>query len=247
MRRQIVIGNWKLHGNQLFVSDLLQNLVAGWVGVHRAEVVVCPSYVHVDMAYGLLAHSNIVLGAQDASHFVEGAYTGDVSAEMLHDLGCHYVIVGHSERRRYYKESNEAVAKKFEAVQNARLVPILCVGETAEERANGKAVEVIDGQINAIVRRSGCEQLARAIIAYEPIWAVGSGRTATPEQAQEIHGFIRSELGQFGALTRIVYGGSVTPLNAKSLFSMPDIDGALVGAAALKARDFLEICQAAEL
>lgn len=247
MRRQIVIGNWKLHGNQLYVADLLQKLVRGWVGVHRAEVVVCPAYVHVDMAYRLLAHSNIGLGAQDAAYFKEGAYTGDISAEMLHDLGCHYAIVGHSERRNYHGETNETVAKKFAAVQESRLVPILCVGESAEERASGRAIQVIDEQINAVANHCGREQLARAIIAYEPIWAVGSGNTATPEQAQEVHHFIRSELGQYGGLTRIIYGGSVTPLNAKALFSMPDIDGALVGGAALKAQDFLEICQAAEL
>lgn len=247
MRRQIVIGNWKLHGTQLFVTDLLQKLVAGWVGVHRAEVVVCPSFVHVDLAYGLLAHSNIGLGSQDVSHFEEGAFTGDVSAAMLHDIGCHYVIVGHSERRRYYGETNKLVAKKFAAVQKAKLIPILCVGESAEEREKGVAIKVIDDQINAVADVCGREHLARAIIAYEPVWAVGSGKTATPEQAQEVHKFIRGELGQYGALTRIVYGGSVTPLNARSLFEMADIDGALVGGAALKAKDFLEICQAAEL
>lgn len=247
MRRQIVIGNWKLHGNQLYVTDLLQKLVKSWVGVHRAEVVVCPAFVHVDMAYRLLAHSNIGLGAQDVSYFAEGAYTGDISAQMLHDLGCQYVIVGHSERRRYHAESNEIAARKFAAVQAARLRPILCVGETAEERSRGAAIEVIDKQIRAVADRCGQEHLARAIIAYEPLWAVGSGKVASPEQAQEVHQFIRSELGQFGNLTRIVYGGSVSPLNAKAMFAMPDIDGALVGAAALKARDFIEICQAAEL
>lgn len=247
MRRQIVIGNWKLHGNQLFVTDLLQALVDGWVGVHRAETVVCPAHVHVDMAYRALAHSNIGLGAQDVSQFGEGAFTGDVSASMLHDLGCHYVIVGHSERRKYHGESNGLIAKKFAAAQRARLVPILCVGESAEERAQGITIEVIDRQLKAVVDRCGSEQIARSVIAYEPLWAVGSGKTATPQQAQEVHQFIRAELGDYGALTRIVYGGSVTPLNARTLFSMPDIDGALVGGAALKARDFLDICQAAEL
>lgn len=247
MRRQIVIGNWKLHGTQLYVTDLLQNLVRAWVGVHQAEVVVCPSFVHVDMAYRLLSHSNVGLGAQDASIFTEGAYTGDVSAEMLHDLGCQYVIVGHSERRRYHGETNEIVAKKFAAAQSARLIPILCVGETAEERSKGIAIEVIDRQIRAVADQCGREQLARGIIAYEPLWAVGSGKIASPEQAQEVHRYIRSELGEYGRLTRIVYGGSVTPLNAKDMFAMPDIDGALVGGAALKARDFIEVCQAAEL
>ena len=246
MRRQIVIGNWKLHGNQPFVSKLLRHLASGWIGVHRAEVVVCPAFVHLELAYRELAHSNIGLGAQDVSHFAEGAYTGDVSAEMLHDVGCHYVIVGHSERRRYHNETDAEIAKKFEAAQNARMVPILCVGESIEARENGVALDVIDRQIAAVAEICGKENLARAVVAYEPLWAVGTGKTATPEQAQEVHQFIRAKLGDVGVLTRIIYGGSVNPLNARTLFSMPDIDGALVGGAALKAQDFLEICRAAE-
>ena len=246
MRRQIVIGNWKLHGNQLFVTGLLHNLASGWVGVHRAEVVVCPANVHLELAYRALAHANIGLGAQDVSHFSEGAYTGDISAEMLHDVGCHYAIVGHSERRRYHAESDAEIAKKFEAAQAARLVPILCVGESAQARESGATLEVIDRQIKAVSDVCGMENIARAIVAYEPLWAVGTGKTATPEQAQQVHQFIRAELGGAGALTRIVYGGSVNPLNARTLFSMPDIDGALVGGAALKAQDFLDICRAAE-
>ncbi len=246
MRRQIVIGNWKLHGGQQFVGSLLRDLMAGWVGVHRAEVVICPAFVHVDMAYRALGHCNIALGAQDVSHFAEGAYTGDVSAEMLHDLGCHFAIVGHSERRRHYGESNELVAKKFEAAQSARLVPILCVGESAREREQGVTLEVIDRQIGAVAEYCGLDRLARAVIAYEPLWAVGTGKIASPDQAQEVHRFIRAKLGPAGVVTRIVYGGSVTPLNAQSMFAMPDIDGALVGGAALRAHDFLEICRAAE-
>lgn len=246
MRRQIVIGNWKLHGNQAFVSELLSDLVVGWAGVHRAEVVVCPAHVHLGQAEAGLAHSNIELGAQDASRFGEGAYTGDVSAGMLHDIGCQYVIVGHSERRRYHSESDQLVASKFEAVRQARLVPILCVGETTEERDKGVTIEAIDRQIKAVLDGSGVDALARGIIAYEPLWAVGTGKTASPEQAQEVHKFIRSELGSAGSMTRIIYGGSVTPKNAGTLFAMPDIDGALVGGAALKAQDFLAICRAAE-
>lgn len=246
MRRQIVIGNWKLHGNQAFVTELLHSLVGGWVGVHEAEVVVCPAYVHIELAYRALAHSNIGLGAQDVSHFAEGAYTGEISAEMLHDVGCQYVMVGHSERRRHRGEANSEIAKKFEAAQNARLVPILCVGESEQARQRGVALDIIERQIRAVSDVCGAENLARAVVAYEPLWAVGTGKTATPEQAQEVHQFIRAELGSAGALTRIVYGGSVTAQNAMSLFSMPDIDGALVGGAALKAQNFLEICRAAE-
>ena len=246
MRRQIVIANWKLHGNQAFVSKILRELVIGWVGVHSAEVVVCPAYVHLAQAYTELAHSNIGLGSQDVSYFAEGAYTGDVSAEMLHDAGCHYAIVGHSERRNYHKETDDIVARKFEAAQKARLVPILCVGESAEEREAGRTIEVIDRQIKAVADRCGMENLSRAILAYEPLWAVGSGRHATPTQAEEVQFFIRQELAGYGESTRVVYGGSVTAQNAHNFFSMPDIDGVLVGGAALKAPEFLEICRAAE-
>jgi triosephosphate isomerase (TIM) len=246
MRRQIVIGNWKLHGSQRFVTDLVRSLAAGWTGVHQAEVVICPAFVHVELAYRALSHSNIGLGAQDVSHFAEGAFTGDVSAEMLHDVGCHYVIVGHSERRCYHQESDFEIAKKFQAAQNARLVPILCIGESAQAREEGSTLAVVDRQIAAVADVCGLDNLARAVIAYEPIWAVGTGKTATPEQVQEVHQFIRTKLGSAGLLTRIVYGGSVKPLNATTLFSMPDIDGALIGGSALIAQEFLEICRAAE-
>lgn len=246
MRRQIVIGNWKAHGDQTFVSELLQQLVAGWSGLHRAEVVVCPTFVHLNESVSELAQSNIVLGAQDASIYGQGAYTGDITADMLHDLGVQYVIVGHSERRRHHFETNTLVAKKFQAVQQVGMVPILCVGESTEERASGVTIEVIDRQLKAVAELCGLENLARAIIAYEPLWAVGTGKTASPEQAQEVHHFIRSELGSAGSKTRLVYGGSVNPSNAADLLSKPDIDGALVGGAALKAKDFIAICQAAE-
>ncbi len=247
MRRQIVIGNWKLHGSQSIVSRLLHELVRGWVGVHKAEVVVCPAFAHLSQAYTELIRSNIALGAQDVSRFASGAYTGDVSAEMLHDLGCRYVIVGHSERRRYHAESDEEVARKFEAAQSARLVPVLCVGESSDARQRGEALQVIGRQIRAVIDYCGPGSLSRAVVAYEPLWAVGSGVHATPEQAAEVHQFIRRELGAAGGMTRIVYGGSVNPVNAQDFFSEPDIDGVLVGAAALVARDFLQICRAAEL
>jgi triosephosphate isomerase (TIM) len=241
-----VIGNWKLHGSISSVTDLLHELVAGWVGVHRAEVVVCPAQVHLWQAYNELARSNIALGAQDVSEFEEGAYTGDVAAAMLHDLGCHYAIVGHSERRRFHAETNQQVARKFERAQAARLVPVVCVGESLAERQAGITLEVIERQLSAVIDYCGAEQLARAVVAYEPLWAVGTGITALPEQAQEVHAFIRALLGGAGQLTRIVYGGSVKAFNAKDLFAQPDIDGALVGGASLNAQEFLDICQAAE-
>lgn len=246
MRRNIVIGNWKLHGTQAFVSELLREFVAGWVGVHQAEVVVCPALVHLSQAYTELAHSNIAVGAQDVSAFEEGAYTGEVSGEMLHDIGCQYALVGHSERRRHHQESNELVAKKFDAALKAHLLPVMCIGETEQERNEGKTFEVLTAQLNAVLDHCDSSVWARAIIGYEPVWAIGTGKVATPEIAQEVHAFIRTLLGDVGAQTRIIYGGSVTADNAAGLFAMPDIDGALVGGASLKAPNFLQICRAAE-
>ncbi len=246
MRRNIVIGNWKLHGTQAMVGELLQSLVKGWVGVHQAEVVVCPTHVHLGQAFTELAHSNILVGAQDVSAYEEGAYTGEVSGEMLHDIGCQYTLVGHSERRRYQKESNELCAKKFEAALKAHMLPVFCIGETEQQRADGRTFEVLDAQLDAVLNRPDNSVWARAVIAYEPVWAIGTGKVATPEIAQEVHARIRSRLGDMGAQTRIVYGGSVSPDNAEGLFAMPDIDGALVGGASLKADKFLQICRAAE-
>ncbi len=245
-RRQIVIGNWKLNGSISSVTDLLHELVSGWVGVHQAEVVVCPAHVHLLHAYNELAQSNIALGGQDVSAYEAGPYTGDVSADMLHDMGCQYTIVGHSERRRFHCETNEQVARKVERAQASMLVPIVCVGESLTERQSGMALQVIERQLSAVIDHCGVERLARAVVAYEPLWAVGTGVTAAPEQAQEVHAHIRGMLGSVGMLTRIVYGGSVKAGNAKALFAQPDIDGALVGAASLVAKEFLDICQAAE-
>ena len=246
-RRRIVIGNWKMHGSTAMTVELLASLRRLWTGVHAAEVVICPTHVHLEQAFAELGDSNILLGAQDVSRFEEGAYTGDVSAAMLHDVGCQYALVGHSERRRYYRETNAMVARKFEALQQARLTPVLCVGETLRERERGVTQSVIGRQLDAIVSCCGMEALAQAVIGYEPVWAIGTGLAATPEQAQAVHEFIRSELGTLGAQVRIIYGGSVTAVSAADLFEMPDIDGALVGGASLKAHDFYEICQAAEI
>jgi len=246
MRRQMVIGNWKLHGNQSSVTGLLHELVAGWVGVHDAEVVICPSLVHLDTAYRELLNSNIGLGAQNLSRFDVGAYTGDVSGEMIHDVGCQYVIIGHSERRRYHGETDLVVAKKFAAAQKARLIPIVCVGKSIHAREKGSVIDVIGRQLTQVVEQSGADSLSRSVVVYEPMWA-GAGMTPSPEEVQEVHGFIREKLGEQGARARIVYGGSLTPLNAEAFFSMPDVDGALVGSASLNANDFLDICRAADL
>lgn len=247
MRRPLVIGNWKLHGTHAAVSRLLRELMAGWQGVHRAEVVVCPTHAHIAQAYTLLHTSNILLGAQDVSCYDKGAYTGEVSAAMLHDLGCHYAIVGHSERRRHLRETDATAARKFGAARRAGLAPIFCVGESREIRERGETLDFIASQLQAVIDAAGCEDVARAVIAYEPLWAVGTGQTATPDQAAEVHRFIRAYLGSCGANTRVVYGGSINPGNAARFFANPDIDGVLVGQAALKSGEFLAICQIAEL
>ena len=246
-RRHIVVGNWKLHGDSTFVGGLLGSIVSRWVGVHKAEVVLCPSFVHLSQAYNeYLAHSNIALGGQNISLFEEGAYTGDVSAEMLHDVGCQYVIIGHSERRQHHNETDGQIARKFQLALDARLVPILCLGENLVERESGRIFDVIERQLKAVLDYCGIEGLVRGVIAYEPVWALGLGRTVSPAQAQEVHRYIREYLGQNGALVRIIYGGSVKPGNALDLFEQPDIDGVLVGGASLDAQDFIEICQSAE-
>lgn len=246
-RRSIIIANWKLNGTQAFVGGLLEGISEQWAGVHHAEVVVCPAYVHLPQAANEhLVRSNVALGSQDCSQFEEGAYTGDVSAEMLHDVGCEYVIVGHSERRRFYDETDAQVARKFDLVHKAMMTPILCVGETPEQRAAGETLEVIKRQVGAVLDYCSIDKLARCVVAYEPLWAVGTGVTATPEQAQDVHEFIRSLLTPVGQAVRVVYGGSVKPDNAEALFAKPDIDGALVGAAALNADSFIQICRAAE-
>lgn len=247
MRRPLVIGNWKLHGTHATVSRLLRELVAGWQGVHRAEVVVCPAHAHIALAYTLLHKSNIIVGAQDVSGFDKGAYTGEVSATMLQDLGCHYAIVGHSERRRHLRETDAVAARKFDAARRVGLVPIFCVGESREVRERGETLDFIASQLRAVTDLAGCADVARAVIAYEPLWAVGTGQTATPDEAAEVHRFIRDQLGSAGTNTRVVYGGSINPGNAGQFFAKPDIDGVLVGQAALKGSDFLQICQIAEL
>ncbi len=247
MRRPIVIGNWKSHGDHSVADRLLRELLRGWVGLHKAEVVVCPAVVHLAQAYKLLAYSNIMLGAQDVSRFPEGAYTGDVSAKMLHDLGCHYVIVGHSERRHHHGETDRLIAKKFEAAQAGGLVPVLCVGESSEQHQRGEALEVVGRQIRAVIEHCGIENLCRGMISYEPVWAIGSGKHATPDQVQQTLRAIREILGQAGEKIRLLYGGSVTALNAVDYFAQQMVDGVLVGGAALNGRDFLQICRAAEL
>lgn len=246
MRRQIVIGNWKMNSDSVTSRELLNTLADAWSGVHQAEVVVCPPYPYLEAAAQILENTNIGLGAQDLSPNNNGAYTGDVSASMLVDVGCRYVIVGHSERREYHGESNQLIANKFETACKNELIPVLCVGETLEQREAGKTFDVVGKQLLKVVNHCGLEGVAKGIVAYEPVWAIGTGMSATPELAQDVHSYIREILGPEGDHIRILYGGSVKPETAEALFSQKDIDGALVGGASLKAQDFIAICRAAE-
>ena len=247
MRQTLVVGNWKMHGSRASVAALLGELVES-LAAPTAEVAVCPSYVHLPQAVELCSGSAVAVGAQDCSHMPSGAYTGDVSAEMLVDTGCRWVILGHSERRQYHVESDELVAAKLAAAVAAGLLPIVCVGETREQRENGEAESVVASQLRGAL--DGQKDLAGLVIAYEPVWAIGTGLTASPEQAQDMHAFIRACLegvaGIDAAATRVLYGGSVKAGNAAELFARQDIDGALVGGAALNAGDFQAIISAGQ-
>jgi triosephosphate isomerase len=248
MRRKFVAGNWKMHGNLVDNDALLTGILAG-IGEVKAEVAVCVPFPYLAQAKAKLAGSKVAWGAQNLSQYAKGAYTGEVSALMLNDFECKYVIVGHSERRALYGESDAIVAEKYAAAQTAGLVPILCVGETLEEREAGITEQVVGRQLDAVLNKSGVISLANAVIAYEPVWAIGTGKTATPEQAQAVHAFIRAKIRALDADVAehliIQYGGSVKASNAAELFAQPDIDGGLIGGASLNAEEFLAICRAA--
>jgi triosephosphate isomerase len=245
-RRQLVVGNWKMNGNLRENTELLTKVAAGWQGGNNTDVVICPPFPYLIPTGNLLSGSAIFLGAQTASEHGKGAYTGEVSASMLADLDCKFVIIGHNERRRMQGETDQQVAHKFVTVQQAGLVPILCVGESLADREQGLHLETISRQLNAVFAHVGSNVFVNAVLAYEPVWAVGTGKTATPEQAEEVHRFIRSQLGELAGEVRILYGGSVKAHNAKQLFALPDIDGALLGGASLDADEFLAICKAAD-
>lgn len=234
-----------MNGNQQTNAALLTDVAAHWQGEQEAEVVVCPAFPYFHQALELIANSAVVLGAQSVSEYSNGAYTGEVSAQMLAEWQCQYVIIGHNERRRMQQESDAQVAQKFIAVQAAGLIPILCVGESLADREQGKALAVIGRQLQAVITQAGQSAFVHAVVAYEPVWAVGTGKTASPEQAQEAHHYIREQLGDVGAGVRVLYGGSVKSHNAEQLFAKQDIDGALLGGASLDAKEFLSICVAA--
>lgn len=248
MRKKLVAGNWKMHGSLQQNAALLERVKAGVAGL-TCEVAVCPPYPYLGQVQAILSGSALALGAQSVSEHQSGAFTGEVAASMLLEFGCRYVLVGHSERRALYGEADAVVSAKFEAVQRAGLIPVLCVGETLAERESGMTAAVVARQLSAVLDCFGVAAMASAVVAYEPVWAIGTGVTASPAQAQEVHAAIRAkvaelDLGVANGL-RILYGGSVKPQNAMELFGQADIDGGLIGGAALVADDFLAICLAA--
>jgi triosephosphate isomerase len=242
MRTPLVAGNWKMHGNRASNRALLESVVAGIQGLDGVESAVCVPFPYLGEAAGQLANTGLGLGAQNLSEHAQGAFTGEVSAAMLKEFGCRYALAGHSERRQLYGETDVAVAAKFAAAAGQGIRPVLCVGETLAEREAGRTQEVVLRQLDAVLSLNGKESFREAVVAYEPVWAIGSGRTATPAQVQEVHFFLRKALP---ASTRLLYGGSVKKENAAALFALPDVDGGLIGGASLVASDFIEIVKAA--
>jgi len=250
MRRSLVAGNWKMHGSRAENASLVRSLLDQARADATTEVMLCPPFVYLQEVGRLLKDSDVALGAQSLCAEAMGAFTGEVSGAMLKDVGCSYVLVGHSERRQIYGEGDALVARKFLAAQSQGLVPVLCVGETLEEREGERTAQVVARQLDAVLAVSGVGAFRSAVIAYEPVWAIGTGRNASPDQAQDVHAMIRGKMAALdatiGASVRILYGGSVKASNARELFAMPDIDGGLVGGASLKADEFARICAAAD-
>lgn len=249
MRQPFVAGNWKLNGSKQNTVQLLEGILGGIKDVKKAEVAVCPPSVYLQQVSEILKGSPVQWGAQNVSEHASGAFTGEVAAPMLTDFGCKYCIIGHSERRSIFGETDEQVAQKFTALIKTGIIPILCVGELLEERESGKTEQVVGRQVDAVLSHAGIEQFSKAVIAYEPVWAIGTGKTATPDQAQDVHAFIRQRLAEKDSSVaenvQILYGGSVKPDNAAELFTQADIDGGLIGGASLDASGFLSICCAA--
>ncbi len=248
MRQILVAGNWKLNGSRDSIEQLLSGIVAGAGAAANVQIAVCPPFVYIPQVAERLAGSPVAWGSQDISDQDSGAFTGEVSASMLNDFNCKYAIVGHSERRSLYAEDDAFTARKFAAARKGGLIPILCVGETLEEREQGVTESVVARQLDAVIELEGVAALNDAVIAYEPVWAIGTGKTATPQQAQDVHAFIRGKLAELNVgvadKVQILYGGSVKGANAAELFAMADIDGGLIGGASLDANEFLKICSA---
>ena len=249
MRKKLVAANWKMHGSRSMAEGLVEEIVSA-APVNDIDVLVLPPYPYLAPLIDKYGTAGIGFGAQDVSeHQGQGAYTGEISANMVADVGCRWALVGHSERRHHHSESNDKVARKFAAALAAGLTPLLCVGETLQQREAGETMEVIHKQLHAVLALNGIGCFGTAVISYEPVWAIGTGRTASPEQAQEVHAFIRSQLAgedaMIARLTRLLYGGSVKAANAAELFAQPDVDGGLIGGASLVAPEFIAICNAA--
>ncbi len=242
MSRPLIAGNWKMNGSGKNIAELMKKLLELQC---KSDIVIFPPYVYIPQVVTALSDKAIAVGAQDVCEYNFGAYTGEVSSEMLKDIGCTYCLVGHSERRGIYGEDNSKVASKFYQASLAGLKPILCLGETLEQKKKGETLGLICEQIDAILDRAGKNSLSNAVIAYEPIWAIGSGKPADASEIQLVHQYIRSKIGDSGLGSKILYGGSVTPANTMQLLEKPDIDGLLVGGASLDAVAFSEICKLA--
>ena len=249
MRRSLVIGNWKMHGTRASNRELIAGILAGLNANQNCDAVVCVPFTAIFEASDAISGTSLALGSQNVADADQGAYTGEISANMLAEYGCGYAIVGHSERRQLYGETNQLVATRYEHAIKGGIIPVLCIGETDEQREQGKTFDVIVEQLSAVIDYSGIESLSKAVIAYEPVWAIGTGKTATPDQAQEVHAFIRKQVAArdsaLAETVQILYGGSVKPDNAADLFGKDDIDGGLIGGASLQADSFLGIINAA--
>jgi len=244
MRRSLVVGNWKMNGTLASAESLAKGIIAG-LGDNHADIAICVPYVHLPKVSELVKNTALAVGAQNVADKASGAFTGEVSAAMLSEFNCKYALVGHSERRSYYGDTDESVAARFCQAQEQNITPILCVGETLEQREQDQTFAVIDTQLDAVIKLAGIAAFGAAVIAYEPVWAIGTGKTATDEQAQEVHHYIRQYIAAkdqaIAEKIQILYGGSAKPENAKGLFAMPDIDGGLIGGASLDAESFLKI------
>ena len=247
MRQKLVIANWKLNGSVSFIEDFADVLSTADVSSLDADVVVCPPSLYLGILVRALDETLVDVGSQDISAYEEGAYTGEVAADMVAELNAKWTIIGHSERRAYHAESDDVVVAKTKRAIAAGLTPICCVGESLDDRQAGNTELVVGRQVKALIDAfKPLNQLEKLVIAYEPVWAIGTGKTAQPEEAQAVHAFIRALLAEAGPEVSILYGGSVKPANAKELFSQPDIDGGLIGGASLVPQDFIEICKAAD-
>ena len=249
MRRTLIAGNWKMNGSSSSIETLINGLKDGLSEVTNADMAVCPPSIYLPLVKDLIGDAAIALGSQNVCDQESGAFTGEIAPSMLKEFNCQYALVGHSERRSLYSESDELVASRFAMARNSGLTPVLCIGETLEEREAGITEQVVSRQLDAVIVAQGIKAIADSVIAYEPVWAIGTGKTASPEQAQEVHAYIRNKLSALDAAVaekvQILYGGSMNAANAKELLSQPDIDGGLIGGASLKPADFLAIGKSA--